>query len=91
MSTAYYDIVEFEIVSFAILRLSFADGLEGTVDLRDRLRGPVFERVRTPEGFGEAFLRDGVICWPGEVDLAPDTLHERVRTGVWPEALPSSV
>ena len=27
----------------------------------------------------------GTIAWPGDVDLAPDTLYERVRTGSWPE------
>jgi hypothetical protein len=84
-----YDITEFRIVRHGVLHLAFADGLEGEVDLRERLRGPVFERVRTPEGFREAFLRDGLVCRPGEVDFAPDTLHERVRTGVWPEALPA--
>jgi hypothetical protein len=89
MNSVPYDITDFEILGFGLLRLTFADGLEGEVDLRERLWGPVFERVRTPEGFREAFLRDGVICWPGEVDFAPDTLHERVRTGIWPEALPA--
>jgi hypothetical protein len=24
------------------------------------------------------------VCWPGGADLAPDTLYERIRTGVWP-------
>ena len=25
------------------------------------------------------------VCWPGGADLAPDTLYERVRTGIWPD------
>jgi hypothetical protein len=31
----------------------FADGLTGEVDVLDRMRGPVFEQARTPDGFGE--------------------------------------
>lgn len=88
MSLPPYYITAFKIVEHGVLHITFADGLEGEVDVSDRLRGPVFQRVRTPDGFREAYLENGVICWPGEVDYAPDTLHERVRTGVWPEALP---
>ncbi|HEX4306448.1 MAG TPA: DUF4160 domain-containing protein [Solirubrobacterales bacterium] len=84
-----WEITEVEVVGHGVLRLAFADGLRGEVDLLPRLWGPVFERARTPEGFREVSLRDGVVVWPGEVDFAPDTLHERVRTGLWPEALPA--
>ena len=50
--------------------------------------GPVFERARTEEGFAEAYLdaESRTVAWPGGADLAPDTLYERVRTGVWPES-----
>ncbi len=89
MSHPPYDITAFEIVGHGVLALAFADGTEGEVDLLGRLQGPVFERARTPEGFREAYLEGGVIRWPGDVDFAPDTVYERVRSGVWPEALPA--
>jgi hypothetical protein len=68
------------------LRLTFADSLTGEVDVLDRMRGPVFERARTPEGFAEVSVdpETGTVCWPNGADLAPDTLYERVRTGLWP-------
>jgi hypothetical protein len=52
-----------------------------------RMRGPVFEHARTPEGFAEAGVdaESGTVVWPGGADLAPDTLYERVRTGIWPD------
>jgi hypothetical protein len=28
----------------------------------------------------------GTVAWPGSADLAPDTLYERVRSGVWPHS-----
>jgi hypothetical protein len=74
------------VVRHGVVVLTFADGLEGEVDLLDHLWGPVFERARTPEGFAEVYVDDkaGTITWPGEVDFAPDTLYQRVRTGEWP-------
>ncbi|MDQ3659956.1 MAG: DUF2442 domain-containing protein [Actinomycetota bacterium] len=81
------DITEATVVSHGVLRLTFADGLAGEVDVLDRMNGPVFEQARTPEGFTRVApdRETGTVVWPGGADLAPDTLYERVRTGVWPE------
>jgi Protein of unknown function (DUF2442) len=69
-----------------VLRLTFADGLTGEVDVLDRMRGPVFDDARTPKGFAKVAVDDesGTVTWPRGADLAPDTLYERVRTGAWP-------
>lgn len=74
-------------VRHGVLRLTFADGLTGEVDVLDRMRGPVFDNARTPEGFAKVAVdpETGAVVWPGDADLAPDTLYEHVRTGVWPE------
>ncbi len=71
-----------------MLELTFSDGLSGRVDILDRMRGPVFAVARTPEGFAKVVVdpETGTVVWPGGADLAPDTLYERVRTGVWPRS-----
>ena len=71
-----------------MLRLTFADGLTGEVDVLARMWGPVFDRARTPEGFTKVAVdqETGTVTWPGDADLAPDTLYERLRTGVWPDS-----
>jgi hypothetical protein len=81
------DITEAAVVRHGVLHLSFADGLSGEVKVLDRMRGPVFEQARTPEGFAEVTVdpETGTVVWPGGADLAPDTLYERVRTGAWPD------
>ena len=62
------------------LYVEFDDGLQGEVDLTDRLFGPVFEPLKDPEVFAQAFLDEfGVVCWPNGADLAPDGLHHRLR------------
>jgi hypothetical protein len=81
------DITAATVVRHGVLRLTFADGLAGEVDVLDRMRGPVFEEARTPAGFAAVSVdaETGTVVWPGRADLAPDTLYERVRTGLWPE------
>lgn len=70
-----------------VLGLVFDDGLVGDVEVLSRMSGPVFEHARTVEGFAaaELDLESGTVTWPGGADLAPDTLYERVKTGVWPQ------
>lgn len=84
MSVPSYYITDATAIDHGVLSLVFADGLTGEVDVLDRMRGPVFERARTPEGFREVHIAEGTVAWPGGADLAPDTLHERVRSGTWP-------
>jgi hypothetical protein len=68
------------------LRLEFADGLIGDIDVLDRMRGRVFA-ARTHFGFAMAWVDAelGTVVWSGGADMAPDSLHDRVRTGRWPD------
>ncbi len=81
------DITEATVVRHGVLKLTFADGLSGVVDVLNRMRGPVFDAARTPEGFATARVdtETGTVVWPESADLAPDTLYERVQSGAWPQ------
>jgi hypothetical protein len=87
MSGLTPDIATVSVVRHGVLRLAFADGLVGDVDVLGRMHGPVFDEARTPAGFAKATVdaESGTVVWPGGADLAPDTLYERVRTGAWPD------
>ncbi len=80
------DITHAGVPRHGALRITFADGITGEVDVLDRMHGPVFDRARTIKGFVEVYVDPelGTVAWPGGADLAPDTLYERVRTGRWP-------
>jgi hypothetical protein len=82
------DITNVAAVRHGVVALTFADGLQGEVDILDRMHGPVFADARTPEGFARVAVdrETGTIVWPGGADLAPDTLYERVRAGTWPDS-----
>jgi hypothetical protein len=57
------------------LRLTLSDGRAIEREVGDLLRGPVFERLRTDHAeFRRARVRHGTVEWPGDLDLAPDTL-----------------
>jgi Protein of unknown function (DUF2442) len=81
------DITAVSVVRHGVLKLTFGNGLTGEVEVLGRMRGPVFEQARTLAGFVAVTVDDetGTIVWPGGADLAPDTLYERVRTGLWPD------
>ena len=80
------DITDVAVVRHGTLRLTFADGLVGEVDVLERMHGPVFAPARTPAGFEQVHVdTETHVVWPGGADLAPDTLYERVRTGIWPD------
>jgi hypothetical protein len=87
VSLPAFAITGVSVVPHGVLQLTFADGLTGEVDVLARMWGPVFEQARTPEGFAKVAVDEetGTIVWPGDADLAPDTLYERVRTGIWPD------
>jgi hypothetical protein len=62
------------------LNITFDDGLRGTVSMRDRLFGPVFEPLRDEAAFRQVFVDEfGAVCWPNGADLAPDALYERIH------------
>jgi hypothetical protein len=57
------------------LRLTLSDGQVIEREVGEALWGPVFEPVRTDrEVFEAAFVDAGTVAWPGNADLAPETL-----------------
>lgn len=57
------------------LRLTLSDGSIVDRDVQDLLWGPVFDRLRSDDAlFRRARARHGTVTWPGDLDLAPETL-----------------
>lgn len=63
-----------------ILHLTFDDGLDAEVDLRERIvgRGGPFSALEAPEFFRQARIDPdfGTLVWPNDVDFCPEVLHE---------------
>ena len=57
------------------LRLTLTDGSVVDRDITDLLCGPVFERLACDDAyFRRVRVRYGTVTWPGNVDLAPETI-----------------
>ena len=67
-----------EYVSAYKLRVTFADGKIGNVDLSNELWGEVFEPLKDFEFF-KSFRVDlelGTVVWPNGADFAPECLYQ---------------
>ena len=67
------------------LRLTFADGLVGDVDLAERFTGsvgPMFQPLCDADYFARVSVDEemGTVVWPNGADLAPDVLHAQAMS-----------
>lgn len=60
--------------------IRFDDGLEGELSLAHLVGEGVFAPWEDEAEFRKVFVDEqaGTIAWPGDLDLAPDALHERL-------------
>lgn len=72
------DIVDVEVMAEYGLRVTFDDGAVREVNLEGQLEGPVFEPLRAPELFAQAYVdpESGTVAWPTGADLDPIVVYE---------------
>lgn len=58
-----------------MLNLHFNNGEKRAFDMRPYLRYTVFRRLENPAFFSLARVDYGTVTWPGEIDIAPETLY----------------
>ena len=65
------------VVGEYVLRVTFRDGFQRDVSLKDCLSGPIFEPLRDPAFFALARFDDevGTVVWPNGADFAPEFLR----------------
>ena len=75
------EIVEVEQAGAYLIRVRFADGVEGEVDLSQELDGEMFEPLRDVQFFRQLKLDADThtIVWPNGADLAPEFVRSLVR------------
>ncbi len=69
------------------LEVEFIDGTHGFVEMRRQImsqKAGVFARLRDINTFNQVYLEHGAVTWPGEIDLAPDAMHDEIKQhGKW--------
>ena len=62
--------------------------------MRPYLDLPVFQPLKNPSFFALASVSYGTVVWPGDIDIAPETLYNLSRGGVgsreWQRGMPGS-
>ncbi|MHB1359140.1 MAG: DUF2442 domain-containing protein [Rhodocyclaceae bacterium] len=59
------------------LELTFNTGEIRLFDARPYLSRGAFARLQNPALFKQAYVAFDTVCWPGELDIAPETLYDR--------------
>lgn len=69
------------------LEVEFVDGTHGFVEMEHRVtskKAGVFAALKNIDLFNQVYLEYGAVTWPGEIDLAPDAMHDEIkRCGKW--------
>ena len=58
------------------LDLEFENGERRRFDVSPYLHYPVFRRLENPGFFSLARVEHGTVVWPGNIDIAPETLYD---------------
>ena len=59
------------------LELKFSTGETGIFDARPYLAKGIFVRLRDMTLFKQAYVAFDTVCWPGGLDISPETLYDR--------------
>lgn len=80
----YWDVIEAKVMEPGRIQVKFKDGLQGTVRFADTAYRGVFEKLRDPHEFNKLYVNDYFVTWPGELDIAPDAMHQHIsQSGEW--------
>lgn len=80
----YWDVTQVIPHPERTLWVSFADGTAGHVKFSKQFFTGVFAPLKDPAFFGQVFVFEGAVMWPGELDIAPDAMyHEIKKHGEW--------
>jgi hypothetical protein len=69
------DVTAVETTADFALLLTFENGERRRFNMRPLLGRKPFEGLQAPQRFAEARVAYGTVVWPGEIDVAPETLY----------------
>lgn len=77
METALPRVTAVHVVAPYSLELTFNDGTHCLINLESELYGAVFEPLRDPAYFAQAYIDGPTIAWPNGADFSPEWLYEQ--------------
>ena len=59
------------------LEVTFKNGERRLFDAKPYLNRGIFGRLKDVALFNQAYVAYDTVCWPGELDIAPETIYQR--------------
>jgi len=82
--TVHSDMVEVTVEPLWRLKIRFTEGPTVTVRFDPGYFVGTFEPLRDPQLFNQASVDQGVIIWPGGIELTADAISDRIKhRGEW--------
>lgn len=75
--TDLLDVVEVKARDGYMLELVFENGERRLFDMNPLLVKKPFSRLKETGAFFGAHIDYGTVVWPGDIDIAPETLYDR--------------
>jgi hypothetical protein len=69
-----HNVVKVKTHSDFILELWFKMGEHRYFDMKPYLGYPAFQPLQDKQLFDKAFVALDTVCWPGDLDMSPDTI-----------------
>lgn len=73
------DVIRVEAKPDYKLFLEFENGEKRVFDMTPYMDRAPFSQLKGSPLFGKAFVDYGTVVWPGNIDIAPETLYDRSR------------
>ena len=74
---ALLDVVKVEVEPGYLLRLEFENGEKRVFDMSAYMDKRPFVKIKEFSLFALAKVDYGTVVWPGNIDIAPETLYDR--------------
>ena len=75
--TTLLDVVSVQATQDYLLYLVFENGEKKVFDMAPLMDKRPFVRLKNSPLFLAARVDYGTVCWPGNIDIAPETLYDR--------------
>lgn len=73
------DVVSVEVRPGHVLHLEFENGEKRLFDMSGYMDKKPFSQLKGTPLFEMASVENGTVVWPGNIDIAPETLYDRSR------------
>jgi Protein of unknown function (DUF2442) len=79
-----WDGIDVKQIAPLAVQVQFADGTIGQVKFEHSHLTGVFAPLKHPATFAQVHVNDGVVAWPGDLELAPDAMYAQIKSqGEW--------